>query len=302
MASFDFVVDTSPMAASISDVKDRVSQTTAAVVAMQAAVIAAEQAAAEKLCEDIDNGFYCLMQSQLSMKRTEHFSTLRTKFLSLQELGKDLCSKQQRMEQDVARIQREYYRLFHSIDKSLEKQVRELDADAYKYVDQREYLITSRQLRDISEVLCYEKDTATVARTALTAKLKKRTRKTLESVGDNISQNQVYQDRMQEVLNPAYTEAPVPEYIPVVYVQESSMVTPDVQVCEVLPPDSLDKSVKDSVSTAVSGMFSELTREHTSEADKNRVRAAFQNIMSSANLDARIAGTMMNLFERGGYR
>lgn len=43
MAEFDFVVDTTPMAETVSSVSNHVTATTAAVVAMQTAVIASEK-------------------------------------------------------------------------------------------------------------------------------------------------------------------------------------------------------------------------------------------------------------------
>lgn len=48
MAEFDFVVDTTPMAETVSSVSNHVTATTAAVVAMQTAVIASEKASAQK--------------------------------------------------------------------------------------------------------------------------------------------------------------------------------------------------------------------------------------------------------------
>lgn len=302
MASFDFMVDTSPMASTMSGVSAHVAETTVAVAEMQSAVIAAEEAAADRLCADIDNGFYCLMQSQLSMKKTEHFSTLRTKFLSLRELGKDLCSKQDRMELDVARIHREYYKLFHSIDMSLDKQMRELDSAACKVADQRERLITSRQLKDIAETMCYEKDISAVARTALTAKMKKRLRRTLESVGENVMQNQTYRNRMEKMLNPVGVEAAAQEFIPVVYAQEASMVMPGVKVSEVQVPEGLDREVKNPVTLAVSDRLDELTGRTASPEERERIRAEFLNLVNGSNLDPRMASVIMYLYDRGGCR
>lgn len=51
MAEFDFVVDTTPMAETVSSVSNHVTATTAAVVAMQTAVIASEKASAKKYAQ-----------------------------------------------------------------------------------------------------------------------------------------------------------------------------------------------------------------------------------------------------------
>ena len=60
MANFNFTVDTKPMADSIDGVAHHVDGTTAAVVAMQTAVVIAEQKGAEKICNNVNFGFILL--------------------------------------------------------------------------------------------------------------------------------------------------------------------------------------------------------------------------------------------------
>lgn len=50
-------VDTTPMAAELQSVSNHVKGTTAAVVTMQSAVIAAENNSANKVCSNVNRGF-----------------------------------------------------------------------------------------------------------------------------------------------------------------------------------------------------------------------------------------------------
>ena len=61
-------IDTTPMAAEMQSVSSHVQGTTAAVVTMQSAVIAAENHSANKVCSNVNRGFYTLMCSQISQK------------------------------------------------------------------------------------------------------------------------------------------------------------------------------------------------------------------------------------------
>ena len=57
MAHIDFVLDTKPMAQEISSISNHIKGTTAAVVAMQTAVVLAEQKAADQVCSNVNKGF-----------------------------------------------------------------------------------------------------------------------------------------------------------------------------------------------------------------------------------------------------
>lgn len=89
MAEFDFVVDTTPMAETVSSVSNHVTATTAAVVAMQTAVIASEKRL-PKICNNVDAGFHSLIRSQLSMKISVAYTEMQAKLALLLEYSKTL--------------------------------------------------------------------------------------------------------------------------------------------------------------------------------------------------------------------
>ena len=88
MANIDCVLDTSPMAQSIDTVSKHVAATTAAVAAMQTAVIATQKKTSDEICENVDRGFFNLIRSQVSSKKAKYFCFLfaQSKFYTISDL------------------------------------------------------------------------------------------------------------------------------------------------------------------------------------------------------------------------
>ena len=76
-------VDTKPMAEELHSVSNHVKGTTAAVTTMQAAVIAAENSGANKVCSNVNRGFFTLMCSQISQKIASKHSRVEALLLTL---------------------------------------------------------------------------------------------------------------------------------------------------------------------------------------------------------------------------
>ena len=144
MASFNFTVDTSPMASEIQSVSRNVNRVSGAVVAMQAAVIAAEQEGADHVCQNVNKGFYSLMHSQISQKIAQLTSTVEAKLLELGQYAAALKAIQSRMTKDYHMISGRYTKLFKSINNNLEARVAELDMPVFKLVDRDVKLVENR--------------------------------------------------------------------------------------------------------------------------------------------------------------
>ena len=66
MATFNYIVDTHPMAQEMGSVSNNVKVTTGAVVAMQTAVVLAEAKAADAVCDNVNNvsfSLFCIINS-----------------------------------------------------------------------------------------------------------------------------------------------------------------------------------------------------------------------------------------------
>lgn len=127
MASFRYTVDTKPMADEIRSVSKHVNATTGAIVAMQAAVILAEERAAQHVCNNLNRGFYSLIHSQISQKMAKLQSDVDSHFMQLGQQKKALLGIKNRMERDYRMIASKYTKLFNELNSNLKHRIFELD-------------------------------------------------------------------------------------------------------------------------------------------------------------------------------
>ena len=92
MATFNYTVDTTPMADELSSVSRNVNGTTAAVGVMQTAVIIAETKASDLICSNVNKGFYSLIRSQISQKMAKLQSDVDSHLMQLVQQKKALLS------------------------------------------------------------------------------------------------------------------------------------------------------------------------------------------------------------------
>ena len=301
MATFNYQVDTLPMAASLNTVSSHVNATTAAVAAMETAVIIAEKESADNICTNIDKGFYCLIQSQISTKKAKNFSELRARFIQLAQMSKALTDKYVRMESDVARLKREYGKIFLSIDKSLEHRVADLDKAAYQLADLRGKFLMGRALKSIPEMLCSDRETENLEQTAFAARLKNKTSKALYRIAGNITESEYYKDQLDDLLSDERLNDAEGEYVPVVFLSEKSLGASAAVSTRVLPPEGTSETVKKKIEAAVFNDDGSLATNLPEGQEKMEVRKEFQKIVNRAGLDERVMESMMELFINGGH-
>lgn len=127
MATFNYTVDTHPMAQEIGSVSNHIQGTTTAVVAMQTAVILAEEKAADHICNNVNKGFFTLIRSQISQKLAKLQSEVDSHLMRLNQQRKQLTAIRGRMERDYNMISGRYSKLFNGLNQNLKQRVFELD-------------------------------------------------------------------------------------------------------------------------------------------------------------------------------
>jgi hypothetical protein len=127
MATFNYTVDTKPMADEMRTVSRHVNATTGAVVAMQAAVIIAEEKAANHVCNNVNKGFYSLIRSQISQKMAKLQSEVDAHLMQLTQQKNALLGIKTRMQRDYNMIASRYIKLFNALNSNLKQRVFELD-------------------------------------------------------------------------------------------------------------------------------------------------------------------------------
>ena len=127
MATFSYTVDTNPMAQEIGSVSNHIKGTTTAVVAMQTAVILAEEKAANHVCTNVNKGFFTLIRSQISQKVAQRQSEVDSLLMQLNRQRKQLLAIKGRMERDYNMISSRYTKLFNGLNQNLRQRIFELD-------------------------------------------------------------------------------------------------------------------------------------------------------------------------------
>lgn len=300
MAEFNFVVDTNPMADSVSAVSKHVTATTAAVVAMQTAVIAAEKQSANKICDNVDKGFFNLIRSQISMKLSTCYTEMQAKLSLLLEYAKTLSRTQERMESDFNRVRRQYRQIFKGLDKALENRIAQLDKEATGISETRRKVLLGMYERHIPETVVTANEVGMMDQKLVSARIKNKTSHSLDVLGDKVSENTAYKSLMETMLDRSSTEVRTEEYIPVIYAHKQSSLVTDSYVFSLHFPDYLSEQVKSNISLNILNQDELFENDKKDDFERKTVAEEFNSLVSSSSLDPRVAQKMIELFRQGG--
>lgn len=300
MADFDIVVDTSPMAESVNTVSAHLTATTAAVVAMQAAVIASEKKSADKICENVDRGFYNLIQSQVSMKSSVSFTEMQAKLALLLEYKKTLDRTQERMEGDFNRVKGQYRTIFNGLDKALSDRIAQLDSDVVKIVETRKKVILGMFERHVPETIITSSEVDMSDQRIAASRIKDKTEHSLNCLSDKVIENTAYKGLMESVLDKENIETDREEYIPIVYASKQSTLMENTYVLTLHYPQYLSDDIKNAINLNILNQSEADMNGQKDDFERKSVSDEFNALVASSQLDKRVAENMMRLFRSGG--
>ncbi len=300
MASFDFIVDTKPMAASVNKVSHHVTATTAAVAAMQAAVIKSEKDAADYISANVDKGFFHLIRSQVSSKLAEQVTSMSVSMLKMVEYAKSLANMQHRMEKDVSRIKRQYYKIFHGLDKAMENRIQQLDEEALELARDRDRLISVKKMASITGIICADNEVFSTTQMQMAARIKRRTNDTLTKIEGNVLLDQSFDKSIETTLDKENIRSQQTVYIPVLYVSEQSQVLENEKSSHVVFPEYIDENIADEAGQTLLKIIED--NRLNLGCDAANVRREFMALVDRDDTDARVVNEMMRLFSQGGIK
>ena len=300
MADFNIVVDTNPMAESVSTVSQHLTATTAAVVAMQAAVIASEKQSANKICENVDKGFYNLIHSQISMKLSVCYTEMQAKLALLLEYGKTLAKTQERMESDYNRVKGQYRHIFKGLDKALSNRISQLDKAAVAISETRKKVTMGMFERHVPEAVLTSAEVDISDQEIVTSRIKDKTDHSLDFLANKVSENHVYKSLMEAMLDKSSSEIKQEEYIPVVYASKQSTLVTDTYVFSLNYPEYLPEQIKNNISLNILNQDEICANDQKDDFERKTISDEFQALVASSSLDQRVAEQMMRLFQLGG--
>ena len=300
MADFQFTVDTSPMAHSIDSAQKHVNGVTVAVTAMEAAVIATEREASKKICENVDEGFYMLIKSQISQKSVAAYTEMTSKQITLLQLAKALGNVKRQMENDYHMISRRYEKLFLSLNKSLETRVRDLDRPAMQLADLRKNMIFDKLKNDTSMLFSISNEALPLAQTAQNGKLKQKTKETICALSEAVYENRSYSDKVDDILikndNNFSGEENV-NFLPAVFFVTDSLLNPSDYIENIYTVQTEIWQNTVPIISEINRIQKDLSWTPSNSEDKNLIRKEFFAICEKESGEERLSKEIIRLFD-----
>lgn len=200
MEHINCVVDTQPMANELKSVSNHVSGTTTAVIAMQAAVIKADQEAADQVCHDVNRGFHALMSSQLSQKIAKLQSEVDSHLMRLNQQAKQLMNIKKQMERDYQRTAMRYCKTFNTINKELRQRVQELDQPVFKFATTEVEMTRNRMNALTATIPVVQSESIIESQRILTSNVKYHGMKVLETSRDFVADMEEQRELTKRIL------------------------------------------------------------------------------------------------------
>lgn len=194
-------VDTEPMAQSVERVGHHVDATSAAVVAMKVATVAAEQAAADKICDNVNRGFHSLLLSQISQKAAKAKSVVDAKFQEMYHLEASLYRIKNQMERDFHRISSRYHKLFKNINNTLRTRVHELDKDSVEVASIHMPQSIQRMMRAGVQAPVHQKESLSGAQFILSSIARNHTINVIACIQGMMNKTELLQESMKNILD-----------------------------------------------------------------------------------------------------
>jgi hypothetical protein len=299
MSHFTFTVETGEMASALHGVAPHVDGATAAVVAMQSAVIVAEQRAADNICENVNRGFFSLIRSQISQKMAAYRSQVVARLLELRDQSAKLTSVKNTMQRDFQMITARYTKLFQSLDAALFSRIHEVDQlivdlvqkDVKRLCRRSQGLQASLPVNQLESVrssqLIAASETKANAHSAIAAMNR--------FIADSNLQNQL----TMSILGDKAEGITGPLFLPIALVEFDSLRSRQRQwqlKVPKLPSATLvaemDKALEQSIFTALP----QLEWKQVDTEDRERIARRFNQLVDQAQLSERVRSQVAHMF------
>jgi hypothetical protein len=312
MATLHFDVDTAPMARTMDSVNGHVNGVTVAVTAMEGAVIAAELQSSRTICENVDNGFYVLVKSQISQKAVAAYSEMNSKLGILAQLLKALDSIKNQMQADYNMICRRYHKLFQSLNNSLETRVRELDRPAMKMAEIKNHLVLERLRNDSSTLFSAAQETVSVGQLAIGGKIKRKTRDTMSTLYDSAVESRTYNEKLESILVKKTDDyaGRAPDvggtaenyfFLPVVFSSSQSLLNPEESIENVYMAREDESPNPGQIAAEVKQNQEQFAWTGLNEKEKEFVKKEFILLCENDNSDERLNREILRLFDESSW-
>lgn len=293
-STFRYTVDTEPMASELEKVSKNVQGTTAAVVAMESAVVAAEIAGSEKVCKNVNRGFFTLIQSQISQKIANKQSRVESLLMELAQQKKRLVGIKNTMEREYARVASRYIRIFSGVNKELELRIRQIDEPIFNLVNKDMTASSNRMNAMTAMITTSQSESLSKSQQILVSNLKNNAKIALDQSSDylkHVGEQRVITGKTL-ITNP-YGNDTACFFLPVV-VLETISNRQKFSHADIEFSDRFPSMNRDRISNAIREHYAQMNWRKS--PDKQSINDAFSSIIDSSNTPDRVKKMMMNLY------
>jgi hypothetical protein len=297
MASFSYTVDTQPMADEISTVSRRVDVTTGAVVAMQVAVIAAEEEASNHVCDNVNRGFYSLIRSQISQKVARLQSEVDSQLMQLNQQRAGLLGIKTRMQRDYNMITARYVKLFNGLNINLKSRVFELDKPTIDFVKKDVYKMSNRTRYLSATVPISQVESIAVSQKIIASNVKQRGANVINSMKTFIHEMNLQKKLTDQILinETSFAKAGA-VYIPIAIYESNSDKADHKNIDINIPDFQIGNIAKSSIRNKVYNGHAELQWAENPAA-LSKISIEFNNLISKSAAQARVKEMALKLYQ-----
>lgn len=301
MATFNYIVDTEPMAEEISSMSRHVNATTGAVVAMQTAVILAEQKAADHVCDNLNRGFYALIHSQISQKMAKLQSDVDSNLLQLIQQKKALLSIRARMERDYQMIAARYIKLFNGLNTNLRQRIFELDKPTIDFAVKEIDKVSNRNRTLTAIIPITQSESLLTSQKIVISNIKYQGLNVIKSGKYFLSEMHLQKKITKQVLinNKADIQTAT-FFIPVAILgcnRESNEFGIEISISQI----DLNKAPKTDIRNIIFSNLPKLTWKDQTD-NRQDIKTAFNQLVLSSTATQRLKDRIMSLFQLCHYQ
>lgn len=301
MATFNYTVDTKPMADEMRSVSRHVNATTGAVVAMQTAVILAEEKAADHVCNNVNKGFYSLIRSQISQKMAKLQSEVDAHLMQLVQQKNALLSIKNRMQKDYNMIASRYIKLFNGLNSNLKQRVFELDKPTIDFAVKEVDKVSNRSKYLTATIPITQLESLATSQKIVASNVKYRGLNVIKSMRSFLFDMNSQKKLTDQILinDGRYTETAT-VYIPIVLCECNRDKTDrgvEITVSDV----ELDNISKSAMKNAAFAQLNEIVWQ-SKETINSEVKSEFSKLVSNSLKTQRVKDMATKLFQSNNYQ
>lgn len=302
MATFNYTVDTQPMAEEMNSVSHHVNITTGAVVAMQTAVINAEEQAADHVCNNVNKGFYSLIRSQISQKMAKLQSEVDSQLMQLVQQKNALFSIKNRMQRDYNMISNRYIKLFNGLNVNLKNRVFELDKPTIDFACKEIDKVSNRTKYLTATIPITQLESISMSQKIIASNVKQKGFNAINSMRSFLLEMNLQKKLTDQILinDNSFTES-LRSFIPIVICECNRNKTDNKNIEIIVSDVEFDNFSKSAIRNTAYAQLSNIEWSHKG-LHKSEIESEFTNLISSSSKSKRINDLTLNLFQSDNYQ